>query len=286
MEERCLCERLTMEYVNCNICDVDDTEPWDTKDGMNIVRCKRCGLVYSKPRPTRDELKDYYDAVYFDTGNYTSDEQRYQMYKIEVRQMLKIIGNKGRFLDVGAAQGKFLTTLPETFDKYGVEFSESAARDGRKLYNLNIKVGELHHSGYEDKFFDVVHFRGVFEHLLNPSDELYEARRILKDNGWLIISTTPNINSPCARYYKKNFRLCIPKEHIYYFSDNTLVKILTKTGFIIKRRFYPYLNTPYENLLKDLVGFVVNRLRNELSPPFFRSVITVYAQKQDKRSRV
>jgi 2-polyprenyl-3-methyl-5-hydroxy-6-metoxy-1,4-benzoquinol methylase/Zn ribbon nucleic-acid-binding protein len=268
------------EYVMCNLCGVEDSIPWESKNGINIVQCRRCGLVYSNPRPTRRELLNYYKEEYFLEGNYAENPERLEMYEIEIKKMIDIIGRVGRFLDVGCAYGAFLDKLPSGFEKYGVELSQEAVEFGKKRFNLDIRQGTLDNPIFESGYFDVVHLRGVIEHLQDPCGNIREANRILKDDGWLIVSTTPNIDSPCARFYKERFRLVIPQEHIYYFSPHTIARLLKKAGFKIEKILYPYVNTPYSSIAKDFIHFLWNKFTKEReSPPFWRSVMTIYSKK-------
>lgn len=271
---------MNTEYVNCDLCGFDNTELWGQKHNLNIVKCKECGLVYTNPRFTTSELEKYYSSEYFSINNYAYDPLRMRMYRIEIEtQIIKTIGTKGRFLDVGCAFGVFLSLLPGSFEKYGIEFSKVAAEYGRKQFGLRINVGSLGQCEYPDNFFDIIHLRGVIEHLQYPTDDLKRAYKFLKPGGYLIISTTPNIDSPAAKFYREMFKLVFPREHIYYFSPKTLSILFDKTGFVIQKVFYPYINTPYGNLFKDINNFIFNKIRNRESPPFFRSAMTFYARK-------
>ena len=115
------------EHVKCNLCGGDSHDRWGFKDGIQIVQCNECSLVFANPRPTNEELEKYYSQEYFDEGEYEANNQRQRMYEIEMERWLPHVGDTGRFLDVGCAMGKFLDTLPDTFEKYGIEFSEDAA---------------------------------------------------------------------------------------------------------------------------------------------------------------
>lgn len=270
-----MADQVQVESVPCNLCGADETSPWGYKDGIHIVRCQRCNLVYSNPRPTSEELAHYYTAQYFEEGNYATDDQRHRMYEIDIQHIVRRVGTKGRFLDVGCAYGAFLNALPDSFEKFGVEYSPDAAQKGRENYGLAIEVGQLHEVSFADDFFDVVHSRGVIEHTQDPFSDLLAAHRLLKEDGWLIVSTTPNIASPCARLYRERFRLVFPREHIYYFSPKTLTAMLQKAGFQPLHWVYPYRGTPYANPVRDVVGFALNRLLRKASPPFWKSVMTV-----------
>lgn len=267
------------EYVRCNLCRVDSTRPWAVKDGVPIVQCRECSLVYVNPRLDEQQRKQYYGAQYFFGGQYDSDLDRGRMYEMEIEEIAHWIGRSGRFLDVGCAYGRFLSYLPNTFEKYGVEFSEEAAAWGRRNFDLDIRVGELHAVDWPEAFFDIVQFRGVFEHLPDPQRDVETAYRILRPGGWLLLSTVPNVGGPCGWLFKERFKLVYPREHIYYFSRKTLTQYCTKNNFHVVHISYPYLGTPYENLWADLRAFVFNYFTNRDSPPFFRSVISVYARK-------
>jgi uncharacterized Zn finger protein len=53
-----------MEYVDCNICGLDDTQVLFRKrdkfliadDEFQVVECRRCGLLYVNPKPTEAEV--------------------------------------------------------------------------------------------------------------------------------------------------------------------------------------------------------------------------------------
>jgi SAM-dependent methyltransferase len=277
--ERISADLSSKEYVYCNLCGADSTRLWGRKQGFDIVECRECGLVYVNPRLLGEKMKQHYDAQYFIDDDYDGDQARGEMYEIEIRDMIKIVGHRGRFLDVGCAQGRFLSCLPDTLEKYGVELSPESSSYGREKYGFDIREGELHQIPFGDNFFDIVQYRGVFEHLEDPGRDLEVCHRIIKNNGWLILSTIPNIDGPCGRFYREKFKLIDPGPHIYYFSRRTLKRYCEKSGFVIRHIFYPYLGTPYENLGADILHFVTDLLRDHESPPFFRSVITVFAQK-------
>lgn len=269
-----------LEIIKCNLCksSYSDTELWAKKDGINIVKCKNCGLVYSNPRLNKEALDRYYSEQYFKEGNYKEDKLREASYKTEIKEIISIIGDKGKFLDVGAAYGKFLSLLPDTFEKYGLEYSKDAVKAGVKMFKVNLKHGTLPETDFNEKF-DIVHFRGVLEHLPDPNANIKKAYEILKDNGWLILNIVPNIDGPVGRRFKEKFRLVFPQEHIYYFSPKTLTKMLEKNGFEIKKITYPYTETPYANPIKDIVVFIINKPLGKESPPFWKNVMTFYVRK-------
>jgi len=138
-------------------------------------------------------------------------------------------------LDIGCATGSLLEDLNKRgWSVTGVEISPCAeyAREKRKL---NVKSDTLEECNFSDSSFDVVHASHLIEHLNDPKIFLQEVYRVLKEKGHLFI-TTPNINGFQARLFRGQWRSAI-FDHLYLFSDRTLIKLLKTAGFkIVKCR--------------------------------------------------
>ena len=95
-------------------------------------------------------------------------------------------------------------------------------------------VGTLEEASFPDGCFDVVHFSHVIEHVPEPKAMLFEVRRVLKDDGHVIV-TTPNVGGWHTRFAGRNWRSAIP-DHIHLFSIRTLRALLEITGFRVIRQ--------------------------------------------------
>ncbi len=272
-----------MEHVVCDFCGRNDYKQWASKYEINVVRCNNCGLLYSNPRLTREELSAFYKGEYFkEGGNYTEDEMRMRQYKVDMNDFAKVCEPGGKILDVGCALGLFLARLPDTWEKYGIDVSKEALELGRRQYDLDLSHGELPCTNhFKPEFFDVVYMRATLEHVQSPKAYVKKIHEILKPGGILVISNLPNLSSLAARLYRSDFRLLLPRQHLYHFTHATIRKYLDLFSFDVIRIYYPYLETPYANVAKDIVALFLNRIIRRESPPFFRSVMTVYARKQD-----
>src|SRR5215218_3526186 len=112
---RC-CENGTMpEHVRCNLCGGDSPKflyrardyRLRTDDVVwSVVRCAVCGLGYLDPQPTPDEIHRYYPPEYFDRSDAAARE-RYE------REAKYLPSRPGRLLDIGTADGGFLTVMSE-----------------------------------------------------------------------------------------------------------------------------------------------------------------------------
>jgi SAM-dependent methyltransferase len=254
-----------MENVNCNLCGKKTpTKLWakgkskrfkDDSKTYKIVKCKKCGLIYSNPRLTPKELEEYYGKSYVanrSKGGKKKNSARKEMYALELDDLLEQLDKQfGRtnvdFLDVGCSNGAFLKSLDGTdIVRYATEFSKPAATEAQKRVKgiKKIWTGDLLTINFDKKKFDVVHLRAVFEHVSDPMATLRKAHQILKKEGMLILSTTPNAGSPAAKLFKYRWTLTKPEEHIYYYTDKTIDVYLAKTGFKRVKTSYPYWGNP------------------------------------------
>ena len=298
------------EYINCNLCNSEDydilyestlnhevniepetysTEHSDNRTGR-IVKCKKCGLVYINPMIKSEIISENYKNV--QDLNYISEkENRTYTFKKKLN-IIETYKKNGKLLDVGCSFGLFLSVASENnWDTYGVEISKFSSGYAKTNLGLNVVNSDLFKAEYCNEFFDIVTLWDTIEHLPNPSETLLEINRILKVDG-IICVDTPNIESLLARILKRKWFQII-RCHVYYFSKNTLEKILEKSGFeVIKtisfsrrfslesiiKRIIPYSKFAYD--LLSIFILKVLRLGNlQLSVNLF-DCITVFARKK------
>ncbi|MBS3105500.1 class I SAM-dependent methyltransferase [Candidatus Woesearchaeota archaeon] len=237
------------EFVNCNLCNSSSTRKLMAIGGFNIVKCKNCGLAYVNPRLKERKLHEIYDKKYFSNKAFNGAKTSFYGYgkyleeedciKDTFRRRLKIINKlsgKGRLLDIGCAFGFFLELARDDgWDVQGLEISEYAYSYAKNVLKLPVMNKTLEKAKLKSDSFDVVTIFDVIEHLPDPKATLKEIRRVLKPNGFVVI-TTPNIGSMTAKILWKNWEeVRRVREHIYFFSKSTLKKILESLGFEVLR---------------------------------------------------
>jgi ubiquinone/menaquinone biosynthesis C-methylase UbiE len=105
------------------------------------------------------------------------------------------IGMKKRILDIGCGDGSFIIKLKKRCETFGVDISQSAVKMAREAginaYEADVSSQEL---PFQDEYFDIIYMGDVIEHLTNPDFAINEVHRVLKPNGFLVLST-PNLAS-------------------------------------------------------------------------------------------
>lgn len=234
-----------------------------------VVKCNKCGFMYINPR-IKGELvvKGYSEAV--DPDHVSQGEGRMATFRDGMKLITKVYGKKGKLLDVGSAGGFFVKAAEEEgWEGYGVEPSTWMVDWGKKNLGLkNFKSGTMESAKYPDNFFDVVTLWDVLEHVPDPTATLREANRIIKPGGMVFVNY-PNIGSNLAKVAGRRwwFLLSI---HLYYFTPQTLSKMLENTGFkpvFYKRHwqklalgYLMYRVEPYSKGLSKLLVKAVDKL--------------------------
>jgi SAM-dependent methyltransferase len=154
---------------------------------------------------------------------------------MEERQRALLGRKPGRVLDVGCGDGDFLAALKQRgWEVHGVEPSPAAAALARGK-GVAVHEGELASTDFPAGSFDVVTFWHVLEHLPEPLVELAAARRLLRDDGLLVVEV-PNSASVTFRLCREHwFPLSVPR-HFQHFTSTTLRALLQKAGFTPVRR--------------------------------------------------
>lgn len=269
-----------MEWVKCDLCGLDEAESLLTgkdrllggEEEFGVVRCRNCGLIYTNPRPTQEEISRYYPSQYsafaFSQGGLVALLRR-TLLEREARSMRNLIGEGGRVLEVGCGTGEYLAALQQMrgWSVMGLEPSLYAAQVAKEQ-GLEVITGTLEEAGLANEAFDLVILRHVVEHLPSPSHTLGEVRRLLADDG-LCFLTLPDIGSWEAKLMGRFwYDLDLPR-HLYHFTKKTLFNLLAKHRFRVRRIGHSY--TPniwigglrYVLQEKGAPGFLTKRLKIE-----------------------
>ena len=155
---------------------------------VSILKCEKCGLIYSNPLPIPINIQDHYGVPVEEywKPEYFVWEPDYFSEQIETTKRLLFFKNGMKALDIGCGLGKCLTSLYNAgFDAYGIESSVPFYQKAISEMNIQpdrIKLGLMQEVEYQEKF-DFITFGAVLEHLYHPAEALEKALKWLDKNG-------------------------------------------------------------------------------------------------------
>ncbi len=225
----------------CDLCGNGGTKNLDPIG--NARKCLRCGFMFISPRPTQEEIFEFYSKK-SQYDNWLSEiEQRRRMWERRLNIILKY-RRDGRLLDIGTGIGQFLDSAKKNFQVYGTEPSDEGRELAKKLYNLDISKTP----NTTDRF-DVITLFHVLEHVPSPSETIAACRQLLVPGGLLVIAVP---NSALIRNNSHPFGDMVSRRkgmpstrfpkialqrgdeiHLSYFTSGTLKRLLKKGGFRI-----------------------------------------------------
>jgi SAM-dependent methyltransferase len=150
---------------------------------------------------------------------------------------------RGRLLEIGCGAGLFLAAAGRAgWQASGIEVSPVAVAFCRDTLGVEVVECDAEQMPATTAPFDVVVMFDVIEHLFEPMAVLGAVRSILRPGGMLVI-TTPNFNALSRLVLGRQWAILSPLEHLFYFSEPTLRRALTRHGFAdirFVRRYGPW----------------------------------------------
>ena len=147
---------------------------------------------------------------------------------------------KGMILDFGCGKGDFTHMASKYCNSaYGIDCSEIAIDKAKTDYSeIDFQIVEENSRfPYDNEVFDTILMIDVLEHILDTETLLEEVNRVLKPEGYLLITTSQltrlKLFGIALKAFDKYFYPTSP--HIRYFTRNTLASLLRQKGFEVSR---------------------------------------------------
>lgn len=200
--------------------------------------CQKCKSVFVQNYPDELELeniykKDNYHNKFYYKKNYEK--------KNNVEEIFGISKNVKKICDFGCGDGEFLNSLPNSLEKFGVEFSKELVQE-LEFNNEDIKFFDTI-SFFKNKninsFFDIIYVRDVLEHLTNPYQIMENLIKYLSKDGLLIIEGPIEENYNIIYYFSKLIGFL---KHIFKIKNYFTPYHITRTNHYSQKLFFKRLN--------------------------------------------
>lgn len=209
---------------------------------LNLVQCKCCGLVQIPGEP----VHYYKKVIRTGGGSTTMVDLRNQQYSDFIKQF-NLYGKK--ILEVGCGQGEFLR-IWKNYDvrAVGIEFDEAlvakARGEGLEVYKA---FADNAATELPEAPFDAFVQFNFLEHQPHPNEMLQCIYHNLTEDGVGLVTV------PSLEYILQNGYYELIKDHIAYYSKETLYFLFQKNGFEI---------VGYQTVNRDTHAITVRKRRS------------------------
>ena len=241
---------------------------------QTIVRCIECMMIYENPRyPSEIIIEGYKHSEEEDhDSHYHMRVKSFYDSLYSMKALLPPRNMSTKILDIGTAGGAFLHAAEKFgYDAYGMEPSDQLVSSGQKR-GLKIQQGLIENNDFEEKSFDIISLWDVIEHLTDPKDSLQHIKKLLKDEGILLINY-PDIGSRFAKLFGKKF-WWILSVHLHHFDKTSIKRICDITGYetFHFQRYWQTLEFGYLEEMAAHLKVPLARFITDLTPKFIKKI--------------
>jgi len=231
-------------------------------DVITVYQCKECLVKWFFPVQTGDSA--FYECL-------QQHDWYYQDEKPEFTFAAKALTNSKSVLEIGCGTGHFVGRLQSDVRYVGLDFNDSAIREGLKK-NLDVRNQSIaDFSANCDMQINAVVAFQVLEHVPDPSAFLHECAALLKKGGLFVISVP---NDDAFQGVATNHTMNLPPHHVTRWERKTFEVWAENNGFIIDDLFFDPI-APY-HLVWWRSAILQEKLRSVFNMPFKYVDISLY----------
>jgi len=261
---------------------------------FDFLRCSNCQLVFLNPEFDYNAIEAFYPPDYkphdpdtlpskrrgnaamaalrehiFDSEKPTAIKRFFaRLYNKLSYRSIPLSSKKGKLLDIGCGVGSYLMLVRELgWEAYGVEPNEKAVLYATTHNELNVTRGGFENAEFPENFFDVVTMWHSLEHLIDPKKALQRIRKLLNENGRLMIGV-PNFSSWNRSIFKDHWNGFEVPLHLYHFNPESIRHLSAAAGFECETIVHTIRPG-------DMLKSVENLLANRFDTRFRRAVKTL-----------
>lgn len=232
----------TTPVEHCELCHSKNFTQVASKDRdgqpLRTVICNDCGLVFSDPRPSTEQLDDFYRESYrvaYKQAWQPRLKHTYRAGKVaqdRLRHLIPLLTPGSNMLDFGSGGGELVFILRELgHDARGIEPNRGYAEYSRDVLGIPVQIGGFAEAQVEPCSLDLVTLFHVAEHLEHPVEAFKQAAQWLRVGGQLYIEV-PNVESRCI-WPSSRFH----QAHLYNFNAATLAQAGRRAGLRVVKTF-------------------------------------------------
>lgn len=227
-----------------------------SQESFALVQCTNCQLIFTNPRPKKDELSKYYQSDDYISHTDASTSFINLLYKLARTftlqaklRTLRRYQRSGTILDYGCGTGDFLRTcLKARWSVQGIEPDEKARTIAENKLSITLKqdISEIP----KNTKYDVITAWHVLEHVSDLRGTLKNLRKRLEKEGFLFIAV-PNVTSHDAQHYREYWAAYDVPRHLYHFSQESFNSLITKSKLKLIDTLPMKLDAYYVSLLSE-----------------------------------
>ena len=231
------------ESVSCPGCSSSKPASSFKKHGFQYNDCAGCGSVYVSPRPTLAELNRYYatsESQRFWAENVlkkTGEKRKEAIMLPNIERIKGILSERNfspeRILDIGSANGIFLTEWKKQFPQATLLGIEPGRESAQMCRSLGIEVYENSVEMQADQGGvqgDLVTCFEVIEHVQDPARFVKALQSVTAPGGMCIISCLGADGFDIQVMWEKS-RSLMPPYHLNFLSCEGMKSVFSKAGF-------------------------------------------------------
>jgi SAM-dependent methyltransferase len=191
-----------------------------------------------------EELRDAFNQIAPGWYNY----RHWTIFRTELEGLAKEWG-QGKLLNLGCGHGADFLPFAQTFELYGIDFSDEMIRMAGKYaakfnFPVNLAVGDITNLPYNSEAFDHVIAVATYHHLKKGQQlpAFQEMRRVLRPGGTAFV-TVWNYWQPKFRFKEKEVNVPwrtqngILYRYYYLFTYGEMKKLAAAAGFQVVKVF-------------------------------------------------
>jgi len=216
--------------MNCIICNNVKIN----KIYRNLSQCPSCGLIFYANIANGSEIEELYNADFFEGEEYFDYERDKYIFQKNFKARLNCVINfisTGNLFEIGCAYGFFLELAQQSFQVEGIDIAKKPTEFAKNNLGLAVHTGNYLDFPLKDKK-DIFCMWDTIEHLKEPQLFVEKIASEINPGGYFFL-TTGDIGSLNARWRGPKWRLIHPPSHLFYFSRQTITRLLANYGFSV-----------------------------------------------------